>query len=74
MRLMEEQLEVSHILVNKTDLISEDKQQQLKDELNLINAQVPIILTSYGKVNIDEISQFRRCRNDTHTFTSSWYK
>ena len=59
--------------MNKTDLISEDKQQQLKDELNLINAQVPIILTSYGKVNIDEISQFR---DDvvTHTFTSSWYK
>lgn len=68
MRLMEEQLEVSHILiVNKTDLISEDKQQQLKDELNLINAQVPIILTSYGKVNIDEISQFRDDVVTTHT-------
>ena len=60
--------------MNKTDLISEDKQQQLKDELNLINAQVPIILTSYGKVNIDEISQFRDDVVTTHTFTSSWYK
>lgn len=68
MRLMEEQLEVSHVLiVNKTDLISEDQQQQLEDELYRINASVPIILTTYGQVNIDEISQFRDDVATIHT-------
>lgn len=47
---MEEQLEVSNVLiVNKIDLISEEEQQHLEEALNRINANVPHILTTYGR-------------------------
>ncbi|MFW3610929.1 CobW family GTP-binding protein [Staphylococcus caprae] len=59
-RLMEEQLEVSNVLiVNKIDLINEEEQQHLEDALNRINANVPHILTTYGKVDVSKLSQFR---------------
>ena len=73
-RLMEEQLEVSNVLiVNKIDLISEEEQQHLEEALNRINANVPHILTTYGKVDVSKLSQFRD-EVVTHTFSSSWYK
>ena len=57
---MEEQLEVSNVLiVNKIDLISEEEQQHLEEALNRINANVPLILTTYGKVDVSKLSQFR---------------
>lgn len=70
MRLMEEQLEVSNVLiVNKTDLISKEEQQQLKEELYQINSHVPLILTTYGHVDINQLSQFSDEMTVTHTHT-----
>ncbi|MEJ7154919.1 GTP-binding protein, partial [Staphylococcus ureilyticus] len=59
-RLMEEQLEVSDVLVvNKLDLITVDDRDTLKKQLNEVNNYSSKIYTTYGQVNIDEMSQFR---------------
>lgn len=54
--LMEEQLAVSQtLIVNKTDLISQDEQQVLIEALKQINSNDAIYFTTYGQVNIDEL-------------------
>ena len=56
---MEEQLEVSDVLVvNKLDLITVEDRHTLK-QLNEVNKYSSKIYTTYGQVNIDEMSQFR---------------
>ncbi|MEJ7217855.1 GTP-binding protein, partial [Staphylococcus caprae] len=67
-RLMEEQLEVSDVLVvNKLDLITVEDRDTLKKQLNEVNKYSSKIYTTYGQVNIDEISQFRDQLVMTHT-------
>ena len=71
---MEEQLEVSDVLVvNKLDLITVEDRDTLK-QLNEVNKYSSKIYTTYGQVNIDEMSQFRDQLVMTHTFSSPWYK
>ena len=55
-RLMEEQLEVSDVLVvNKLDLISVEDRDALKNQLNEVNKYSSKIYTTYGQVNIEEL-------------------
>ena len=65
---MEEQLEVSDVLVvNKLDLISVEDRDALKNQLNEVNKYSSKIYTTYGQVNIEELSQFRDQLVMTHT-------
>lgn len=67
-RLMEEQLEVSDVLVvNKLDLISVEDRDALKNQLNEVNKYSSKIYTTYGQVNIEELPQFRDQLVMTHT-------
>ncbi|MEJ7445573.1 GTP-binding protein, partial [Staphylococcus hominis] len=51
-RLMEEQLEVSDVLVvNKLDLITVEDRDTLKKQLNEVNKYSSKIYTTYGQVN-----------------------
>lgn len=51
--LMEEQLEISDLLVvNKTDCVDSEKLHKIEEELVQINPHAPYVLTTYGQFDI----------------------
>jgi len=68
--LMEEQLEVSDVLIiNKTDLITREEQYELEHQLLQINDNIPHIFITYGQVDLIKLSQFSDDVDVQHTHT-----
>lgn len=56
-QLLEEQLRYSDtIILNKTDLIGEEALNDVKENLNKLNPQAPIIITTYSQFNDEQIN------------------
>ena len=56
-QLLEEQLRYSDtIILNKTDLIGEEALNEVKENLNKLNPQAPIIITTYSQFNDEQIN------------------
>ena len=74
-QLLEEQLRYSDtIILNKTDLIGEEALNDVKENLNKLNPQAPIIITTYSQFNDEQINGKVIQHNEIQhkTYTSSW--
>ena len=54
--LMTEQVEFSNVVVlNKTDLVNEDQQQNIMDRISLLNPKAKVLKSTQSKINVMEI-------------------
>ena len=57
-RVVRRQISISSlVLINKTDLVSPDQVEQIRDDIKQINPQAKIILTSYAKIEKEDFSK-----------------
>lgn len=73
--LLIDQIEFADVIVlNKTDLISQDEVQRIKAFLKKINMEAHIIESSYGKIPLEEILHTNRFNFEQASQAAGWIK